>query len=103
MGVVAFMAVFWKILLPFRTSGMRCLVVRDWGGHGREMIDGIFGQEGRILGSAVDAKDAMIFAFFLGEGDWIDCFGNSLPACLSALLCSGLTRRVISNLAVVLF
>jgi hypothetical protein len=43
---------------------MRCLVVKDWGGHGREMIDGIFGQEGRILGSAVDAKDAMIFVFF---------------------------------------
>jgi hypothetical protein len=39
-------------------------VVKDWGGHGREMIDGIFGQEGRILGSAVDAKDAMIFVFF---------------------------------------
>lgn len=64
MGAVAFMAVFWKILLPIPTSGMRCLVVKDWGGHGREMIDGIFGQEGRILGSAVDAKDAMIFVFF---------------------------------------
>ena len=88
MGAVAFMEAFWKILLPIPAIGMRCLKIEDWCGHGHEMTGGIFGEEGRILSSAVDAEDAIIFVFFLGEGIELIVLGAPYqPVCL---LCSGL-------------